>query len=125
MTNEEIGRRARRAYCIAVLGGQCVECGTKKALHIDHILPRFKVRASFLFTKYAQLMRELRKCQLLCPRHHQHKTLVENYRTVDQICDPALNQKRKQFLARQYRRHVARTLMLDGLANAKLKEGRG
>jgi hypothetical protein len=59
-----------------------VVCGSKKRLQFDHI-ERRSGKSSFVITKRlasvaeSKLDGELTKCQLLCFKHHQEKTLLE------------------------------------------------
>jgi hypothetical protein len=65
--------RERRAKLVAMLGGQCVRCGTTERLEFDHRDPETKV---FTIgrrwgTNWDTLVEETMKCQLLCsPCHH-------------------------------------------------------
>ena len=69
-------RRSRREWAIALLGGQCVQCGRDRALHFDHIDPSTKIgEISNLLRRSEETLRnELEKCQLLCDRCHRIKT---------------------------------------------------
>lgn len=69
-------RRARRKKFIELLGGECVNCGSKKNLHFDHKDPSDK---SFYISRYLNyadknIIDELNKCQLLCSDCHEAKT---------------------------------------------------
>jgi 5-methylcytosine-specific restriction endonuclease McrA len=69
----------RRRYAIKLLGGKCAKCGSRSKLEIDHIEPKKK---SFSIGKLWSVSKkrfeaELRKCQLLCERHHSDKTLAD------------------------------------------------
>jgi 5-methylcytosine-specific restriction endonuclease McrA len=68
----------RRKLLISLLGGECVQCGAKVNLNIDHIDPTKK---SINFTKTLSLdvvLEELGKCQLLCVKCHKKKTSIEH-----------------------------------------------
>ena len=63
-----------------MLGGKCVGCGTSKNLQFDHI---DRTKKSFcigksLASKLEKLIEEANKCQLLCEKCHQYKTLVNH-----------------------------------------------
>lgn len=69
----------RRSWAIKTLGGKCVVCGSRDRLEIDHIDPSTK---SFTISGASsasneRFEREVRKCQLLCRRHHHEKTVRE------------------------------------------------
>jgi hypothetical protein len=71
-------RRARiRRELLAMLGGKCVWCGSPEDLHFDHKDPKTKLFdiASGLDRPRAQILAEVKKCQLLCGQHHREKTL--------------------------------------------------
>lgn len=64
----------RKAEGIRRLGGKCVRCGTRRDLHFDHIDPASKsFTVSKLKSSYADFLHELKKCQLLCGKHHREK----------------------------------------------------
>lgn len=70
----------RKAKAIMQLGGVCVDCGTDKNLHFDHIDPNTKSftlgqRLSSVSEK--KLQEELDKCQLLCQTCHELKSINE------------------------------------------------
>ena len=69
----------RRRKAIKQLGGKCMRCGTRAKLEIDHIDPKKKSFAIGRLWSASQKKfdAELRKCQLLCERHHSDKTLAD------------------------------------------------
>jgi 5-methylcytosine-specific restriction endonuclease McrA len=68
--------KSRRATVIALLGGECGNCGSRDDLEIDHADARTKAYdISHLFRRSALLVAELRKCQLLCHGCHRRKTV--------------------------------------------------
>jgi hypothetical protein len=74
--------KRRKALAIKRLGGKCVECGSKKRLQFDHKKRRGKGKDFVITRRLAgvaehKLLEEIDKCQLLCLRCHQKKTLVE------------------------------------------------
>lgn len=66
----------RRAKLIEMLGGKCVSCGTKKNLEFDHIKKKNKTMdiSNSIDTNEAKLIKEIKKCQLLCRPCHVKKT---------------------------------------------------
>lgn len=59
------------------LGGQCVKCGSKERLEIDHKDPNSKV-IELTDSHSEQLYKEeLVKCQLLCRKCHEDKSIKE------------------------------------------------
>jgi hypothetical protein len=78
--DEKAARYAkRRAECLALLGGKCVQCGATKDLDFDHREPGtkcFSIAAS-LTRRWSIIEPELRKCQLLCRPCHIEKTELE------------------------------------------------
>lgn len=58
-----------------------MRCGATDDLHFDHVDPASKLMdvssAKALDGPMSRLIAEVRKCQLLCPRHHLEKT-IEN-----------------------------------------------
>lgn len=58
-----------------LLGGVCMQCGSTKNLHIDHIDPKSKDRKISHAWNWRDeaVLEELKKCQLLCERCHLAK----------------------------------------------------
>lgn len=72
--------RRRRASAIQQLGGACAVCGSKLLLEIDHINKKdksFNIAAALSSWSEKRVQAELKKCQLLCHKHHQVKSLAE------------------------------------------------
>jgi len=71
----------RRRDALELLGGKCVVCGKEDAddLEFDHIDPATKSFniASNWSRSWGDLQKELAKCQLLCTKCHDDKTLRE------------------------------------------------
>jgi hypothetical protein len=69
----------RMANCIAWLGGRCVVCGATVDLQIDHVDRSTKAFdiGTWWSLRWTTIVEELRKCQCLCRKHHQEKTLRE------------------------------------------------
>lgn len=66
----------RKKQAIKMLGGKCSVCGTTSGLELDHKDPDKK---SFNVTKLwsvpeAEFKREVKKCKLLCKKHHRERT---------------------------------------------------
>lgn len=62
-----------------LLGGKCIKCGEANDLELDHINPKTK---SFTIGQMWNVRKELfdievNKCQLLCKRCHEEKTLLD------------------------------------------------
>lgn len=69
-------RKARRAKFIDLLGGKCIQCGSKDNLQFDHVNPKKK---EFDLNQIkdgneAVIAKELKKCVLLCSNCHLEKT---------------------------------------------------
>jgi flagellar biosynthesis GTPase FlhF len=73
-------KRKHKQYLIKMLGGKCLGCGTTKNLQFDHIDRTEKsfCIGSSLASKLEKLVEEANKCQLLCEKCHQHKTLINH-----------------------------------------------
>lgn len=70
-------RESRREKFKELLGGKCDICSAKDGLQFDHINPKKK---KFRISKYIDspekvLMKEVKKCRLLCDKCHRKKTL--------------------------------------------------
>lgn len=66
----------RKKQAIKMLGGKCTVCGTTRGLELDHKNPDTK---KFNVTKLwsvpeEEFKREVRKCKLLCKKHHRERT---------------------------------------------------
>jgi hypothetical protein len=69
----------RRQKALEFLGGKCVACEERERLEIDHIDPRQK---TFDISKMwscseEKFWKEIEKCQLLCQKHHNQKTIEQ------------------------------------------------
>jgi hypothetical protein len=66
----------RRKEAIEFLGGKCNECGGAEELEFDHIDPATKeLPVSQMWgVSEERFWNEVRKCQLLCKKHHIEKT---------------------------------------------------
>lgn len=60
-----------------LLGGKCIKCGTQDNLQFDHINPATKLYTIANVWNYRKeiLDIEISKCQLLCEKCHEEKTL--------------------------------------------------
>ena len=82
-TNEEEKREYYRKYrdkfkkeLVKKLGGKCGYCGTDENLEFDHIdrtTKKFNM-ADMMLHPRKEVLKEARKCQLLCPKCHDKKT---------------------------------------------------
>ena len=74
-------RRRRRQEAVLQLGGKCAKegCESTRDLEFDHIDPTTKVRmiSQMLSGSEKKLAAELKKCQLLCKKHHAEKSRAE------------------------------------------------
>jgi hypothetical protein len=72
-----------RSKAIEYLGGKCVVCDSADSLEFDHIIrdSRSFDIADYLMRPWNILVKELDKCQLLCSKHHDEKSLKELGRT--------------------------------------------
>lgn len=71
--------RRRRRAALRKLGGRCTKCGGRKRLEFDHRDPGTKTRRVAKMWTYSEerFWAEVEKCQLLCQRCHQEKSLAE------------------------------------------------
>lgn len=69
----------KRGECIQRLGGQCNNCGSKERLELDHSDFRSKEleMADVMLWAKERLEAELAKCQVLCEKCHQEKSIGE------------------------------------------------
>ena len=68
----------RRAAAIKFLGGSC-KCGATKRLEFDHVdrnSKKFEI-AKLWGIAEAEFWKEIAKCQLLCKKCHEAKTLID------------------------------------------------
>ena len=72
---------AGRGRVIAMLGGKCVVCDTDERLEIDHVNPADKeldISRHLMQTELPpEVLAEIKKCQLLCHKHHLEKSIRE------------------------------------------------
>ena len=76
----------RKKEYVQLLGGQCVRCGSIENITFDHIDPNSRkfFIAKILKRKKEFVLKELKKCQLLCDKCHRKKSLLEgSYRMKD------------------------------------------
>jgi len=83
-------RQSRREKFIEMLGGKCQHCGSRENLEFDHRNPK---RKSFDLNEIKDgpekvLLKELRKCTLLCRPCHLLKT-KENKENLNKDKKPA------------------------------------
>jgi 5-methylcytosine-specific restriction endonuclease McrA len=69
----------RMGEAISSLGGKCVKCGATEDLEIDHVNPAEKsFTVSMLWSVSKERFEaELSKCQLLCKKCHNEKSILE------------------------------------------------
>ena len=71
--------RRRRKIAIKYLGGMCNNCSSTKALQFDHVDRRTKLLsiAKMPSASEERFWAEIEKCQLLCHKCHNIKTIRE------------------------------------------------
>lgn len=69
----------RRKEAIEKLGGKCNECESLEDLQFDHIDPMTKIATVAKMSSMSEekFWNEVNKCQLLCLKCHQKKTLTD------------------------------------------------
>lgn len=69
----------RREAAVRKLGGKCAKCGSPSNLQFDHVNPKTKTFEVARIGSYAEktFWEEVSKCQLLCGRCHNIKTIQE------------------------------------------------
>ncbi len=69
----------RRRQVLEKMGGECIRCGTKDNLEIDHVDPKLKSFSisEFITHSWKKIEPELSKCQLLCVDCHKRKSLTD------------------------------------------------
>jgi hypothetical protein len=74
-------RRAKRKQdIIEILGGECTSCQSRSDLEIDHIdksSKLFQLSGRGLDKNWQLILKEIKKCQLLCSSCHMHKNKSE------------------------------------------------
>jgi len=69
----------RMQHALATLGNRCKKCGSTQHLELDHVDPATKTRNVSALTAVGtrRFLSEVKKCQALCSKCHQEKTLAE------------------------------------------------
>lgn len=69
----------RRQLAFNILGRECVRCGSREQLEFDHIDPKKKSDklSRFWSAPKERFIEEALKCQVLCKRCHDTKTIYE------------------------------------------------
>ncbi|MEX0755880.1 MAG: hypothetical protein WD739_09460 [Actinomycetota bacterium] len=108
VTQAEAARRRyerRKADAVAYLGGRCAVCGTTESLEFDHVDPTTKAFgiSANLSRRWTMVLVELKKCQLLCKRHHHDKSASENQRWAGHVLSQHQDavQKRRRLARRR------------------------
>lgn len=70
----------RKAMCIEILGGHCVDCNTTQMLEFDHLMKETKLYniSTIILHGDEKLFSELEKCVLRCYRCHKLKSSFES-----------------------------------------------
>lgn len=69
----------RRKKIFEYLGGKCVVCGSTENLqvdHVDHNNKTFPILQNYSIA-WDFLVEEMKKCQVLCKKHHLEKSIQE------------------------------------------------
>jgi len=76
---QKVKREERRIWALEYFGNKCAECSSTLNLEFHHIDKTTKENnISSLYSSSIEVFkRELDKCQLLCKKHHNDKTLEE------------------------------------------------
>lgn len=75
--------KRRKRMAIKMLGGRCKKCGSKKRMQFDHVIASSKVseKDAISYLSYhateEYFLEELKKCQLLCFKCHQFKSVTD------------------------------------------------
>jgi hypothetical protein len=70
----------RRRVLVKLLGGQCVDCSTRRRLQFDHRDPatkKFDIGKRLASAPWSVIQKEAAKCALRCVRCHKHKGKAE------------------------------------------------
>ena|ERR1700748_1034120 len=69
-------RAERQRLAFDFLGGKCLDCGNRdpRVLEFDHVKKKNFVIASSLMLTWSKLVKELRKCELVCANCHRIRT---------------------------------------------------
>jgi 5-methylcytosine-specific restriction endonuclease McrA len=71
--------KKRRQLVLDFLGGECIQCGAKEGLEVDHVDPNLKsfdIKENVTLSN-PDVLEELKKCQALCSDCHMEKTVRE------------------------------------------------
>lgn len=80
MNERSIIKAERKAKAINLLGDECIRCGSMENLQFDHINndrrreERYRLISYLFECGWEKLLREVKKCQLLCRVCHSKKT---------------------------------------------------
>lgn len=83
----KLEQKARRAYGLIKLGGECVKCGSTELLEFDHIdktSKELELSRSWCYS-FEKFYKELNKCQLLCKTCHHWKSSLEQSGTPHKV----------------------------------------
>lgn len=110
----------RREAALAALGGKCIKCGSTENLEFDHIdasTKSFDIGTAMASKAESVLQEELKKCQLLCRRHHTVKSIHDagnkpwKHGTLSgrRYCSCELCKKAKSDYMKEYHKTYIRT----------------
>lgn len=114
-------RRNRRKKFIELLGGKCVNCGATKNLQFDHQKAKKKQfdLNDIKDGKEEVILKELKKCVLLCPECHLEKT-KSNKEHVNKDKKPARHGTLWMYKKYKCRCKKCRTAVSDYLKSRRL-----
>lgn len=85
VSERTIIRQEALARARDLLGGECANCGSTEQLQFDHIKrdrkDNYHQISAFIDAKWERVLKELKKCQLLCRKCHMRKSNAERGRT--------------------------------------------
>jgi hypothetical protein len=115
-------RQNKRKEFRQKLGGKCCKCGSIENLEFDHIDPKTKeleIAQALVRWSLDKVLKELKKCQLLCRKCHRKKTGVSKHGSLRRyiyhkcrcdICVKRHREKRREYMRRHRAKKKSRRL---------------